>query len=389
MTPTGSTTGSRLAPGAAGGRDMRWDGRAVRVTSPVPDEVWARVAGADPAAMPFHTPAWRDCVCAGGAWQDASRLYELPGGRLLVLPLARRAGRPARLAVAASWPAGWGCGGVLAPGGPQPGEVALVCDDLARSAELSVAVRPSFAAAAVWPGPGAAALTIPRAVHVAHFREPFDVYWAANVTRKRRSLVTAARRHLEAAGVVITTGHSPGLVQAFYDVYLRWISQRAAQQRLPAPLARWHGRRAEPLAKFAAVATRLGEGCRIQVAWWDGRPIGANITLEAGRSAVGWRSFADRSAPARFRLTEILTVESMRHACDSGCRYLEMGESGARAELAGVKTRFGGQQHAFHEYRFERAAVARASQAVRGRRSRLENWLTTRGGRAAGTPGTP
>jgi hypothetical protein len=31
--------------------------------------------------MPFQTPVWRDCVCAGSPWRDASRLYELPEDR--------------------------------------------------------------------------------------------------------------------------------------------------------------------------------------------------------------------------------------------------------------------------------------------------------------------
>jgi hypothetical protein len=69
---------------------MRWEGRPVRVTSPVPPGVWAIVAGADPSTMPFQTPAWRDCVCPGGTWRDASRLYELGNGRRLVLMAARR-----------------------------------------------------------------------------------------------------------------------------------------------------------------------------------------------------------------------------------------------------------------------------------------------------------
>ena len=101
---------------------MRWQGRPVRVTTPVPAEVWQSVASADPSTMPFQTPIWRDCVCAGGRWRDASRLYELPDGRQLVLMAARRS-IPGLPAVEASWPHGWGAGGVLAPGG------VLACHD--------------------------------------------------------------------------------------------------------------------------------------------------------------------------------------------------------------------------------------------------------------------
>jgi len=70
--------------------DIQWQGRPVRVTTPVPADVWQSVASADPTTMPFQTPVWRDCVCAGSQWRDASRLYELPDGRQLVLMAARR-----------------------------------------------------------------------------------------------------------------------------------------------------------------------------------------------------------------------------------------------------------------------------------------------------------
>src|SRR5579862_1804472 len=93
-------------------RDLRWNGEEVRVTTPVPTAVWAQVAAADPTAMPFHTPLWRDCVVAGSGWDDASRLYETADGRQLVLMMARRSVGPG-LSIEASWPAGWGAGGVL------------------------------------------------------------------------------------------------------------------------------------------------------------------------------------------------------------------------------------------------------------------------------------
>jgi hypothetical protein len=92
-------------------RDLRWNGQAVRVHTPVPTAVWTEVAAADPTAMPFQTPLWRDCVVAGsvggrgGRWGDASRLYETADGRQLVLMMARRSVGPG-LFIEASWPAG-------------------------------------------------------------------------------------------------------------------------------------------------------------------------------------------------------------------------------------------------------------------------------------------
>jgi hypothetical protein len=338
--------------------DTRLNGQAVRVTSPVPTEVWHAVASADPCVTPFQLPAWRDSVCYGGDWEDASRLYELPGGRQLVLMLARRPGRPRRLALEASWPSGWGSGGLLAPGGVRPEEVALVSADLASGRSLSVRVRPGFTAAELWTARAQPNLVIPRTVHVAHFDGPFEDYFNRSVSSKRRAMLRNAQRHLERAGVVITGGNSPELVQGFYDVYLQWIAWRAVQRKMPVRLATWRTKRAEPLEKFSAMASRLGEGCRIWVAWWEGRPIGATISLYARDNAVGWRAVADRTAPPRFRLFELLAVEALRHACESGRRWIELGESVGKEDLARVKERIGGQEQASPEFCFERVPLA-------------------------------
>jgi hypothetical protein len=357
-------------------RDLRWDGRLVRVTTPVPVDVWAAVAAADPSTTVFQTPVWRDCVCTGTGWQDASRLYEMPGGRQLVLMMARRPGLPAGLAQQASWPAGWGSGGVLAPGGVRPGEVALVCTDLARGWALSTCVRPGFAAAPAWPAAaGSCSHVIPRTVHVAHLGQLFDDFWARSTSRQTRGNVRTARRHLQHMGITITDGNSPELLEAFYQVYLQWIDWRANRRKVPVSLARWLGRRAEPFPKFATVASMLGMDCRIWVAWWEGRPVGATISVYAGDTAVGWRCYADRWIPSRLRISEILMIESLRHACESGCRQLEMGESVGKASLAHLKERLGGEEHAFAEYCFERLPLSHGRMAIQWLRRRAEGWV--------------
>ena len=326
--------------------------------------------------MPFQTPTWRDCVCSGSEWQDASRLYELPGGRPLVLMMARK-GSPSRLAVEASWPPGWGTGGVLAPGGVRPEEVEMVCADLARGRALSATVRPAFSATPAWSGRRTSSIT--RAVHVAHFGKSFDDFWARSVSARTRSNIRGARRRIEEAGIVITSGNSPELVRAFYDTYLRWIDWRARQRKVPVSLARWQARRVEPFPKFETVANTLGADCRIWLASWEGRPVGATISLYARDTAIGWRCFADRSVGSRFRLSEVLIVEGLRHACESGRRYLEMGESVGKENLADLKARLGAREHSCAEYCFERLPLSSSRMAFQRFRSRAEQWIIAHG----------
>jgi hypothetical protein len=377
---------TRDTPGEPRRRELRLNGRAMLVTTPAPAGTWAALAAADPATTPFQTPAWRDCVHLASGWRDDSRLYETADGRQLVLMLARRGVGP--LAVAASWPAGWGAGGVLAPGGVRPEEAALVWADVAAGGAVSASVRPGFEAASAWAGcaagtPGGRAFAIPRAVHVAHFSgDSFEDYWDQRVPARQRRGMRNARRHAEEAGVEITSGNSPEFVDDLYEVYLRWIDWRAAQRKVPPPLARWQARRAEPYRKFAAVAAELGGDCRIWVARWDGRPVGATVSLYAGQSAIGWRAFTDRSVPNRFRLFEVMAADALRDAFESGCRYLEMGESVGRADLAAVKARFGCEEHGFAEYCFERVPLTAGRMAFQRLRRRAEAWVTARGSRA-------
>jgi hypothetical protein len=350
--------------------------RAGGIISPVPTEIWEEVASADPSATPFQWPAWRDCVCSSGKWQDASRLYELRDGRKVVLMLARRAVWPDRLAPAASWPAGWGSGGLLAPGGVRPEEVTMVRNDLAADRNLSICVRPGFAAAPSWARVAGADFVIPRTVHVSEFDGSFDEYFSRSVTAKRRSILRNARRHVERAGVVMTSGNSPELVRAFYDVYLKWIEFRAAQRHVPMPLATWKARRAEPFEKFETVANRLGQGCRIWVAWLEDRPIGATMSLYTENAAVGWRAFTDRTTvPARFRLFELMALEAMRHACESGCRRMNMGESVGKRDLAEVKERLGGREVSSPEYCFQRLPLVQGRLTFEKYRRQVEHWL--------------
>ena len=98
--------------------------RSTRVTSPAPRELWREALQTDPDVLPSQTPEWIDCMRAFGGYEDASRLYELPEERLLVLPMVRTRFSQASL------PAGWGIGGLVAPGGTHAEDARTVFADL-------------------------------------------------------------------------------------------------------------------------------------------------------------------------------------------------------------------------------------------------------------------
>src|SRR5579885_2455726 len=362
-------------------RDLRGgrERELVLVTTPAPRDVWRAVLASDPTAMPSQTPEWLDCVCAAGPWTDASRLYERAGDRPVVLPAVRREWAHGALTVEASLPAGWGPGGPLAPGGADVDDVALVADDVARvaaSGVLVASVRPAFGAAATWRAARVDGLAVvPRVVHVLDLEGGIDQVWAERFTPQTCQSLRRAARRAEDAGVTKERGDSPQLVDELYDVYLRWLDASARRRGLPRWLVRQGGMHADPLRKFQLVARALGDACTVYVARVGGVAAAADLCVRQGAIAMGWRGMSDRALAGSLRLNELLHEQSIRDACEAGCRWFDMGESGGVDSLVSFKIRLGGRPCALAEYRAERVPISALRRMAARERARVESLL--------------
>ncbi|HET8980862.1 MAG TPA: hypothetical protein VFN87_22105, partial [Solirubrobacteraceae bacterium] len=133
-----------------------------RILSPAPRAEWLAVYESDPNALIYHHPAWVDLMCAFAGFQDASRLYELPGDRYAVLPMVRRQLLGAPL-WEASFPPAWGQGGLLASGGVGPGDLAVMFEDLRRRRVPRISLRPNPLSIPAWEeARPAGVITVPR-----------------------------------------------------------------------------------------------------------------------------------------------------------------------------------------------------------------------------------
>lgn len=345
---------------------IKWDAPGspagpLRVTSPAPREVWQELLRADPTALVSQTPAWVDCICALGGCEDASRLYETPDGRQLVLPMVRRRGLPAALAIQASLPPSWGMGGLLAAGGAAPEEVAAVFADLAARPALRTSLRPNPLAAEAWAAARpAVVVAVPRLAHVLDLEGGFERVWSERFKGETRTGVRKAER----AGLVVECDTSGRLVPVFYDLFRRSVDRWARQQHEPLRLARWRAQRRDPLRKFQLVAERLGEACRIWVAWLDGRPAAAILVLQ-GANASYTRGAMDKELAGPARANHLLHRLAIEDACRAGCRHYHMGESGSSASLAQFKSRFGAAPHRYAEYHLERLPITSLDDRLR------------------------
>ncbi|MFL5576944.1 MAG: GNAT family N-acetyltransferase [Gemmatimonadaceae bacterium] len=334
------------------------------MTSPAPRDVWTGILAESPDALAFQTPVWLDCICETGGYEDVSRLYETSDGGQLVLPMVRRTRLLGALAIESSLPAGWGFGGFVTRAATRPEDAAAALSELAGHAALrsSVRVRPTPLTAATWAAAApAGAIRVPRLAHVLDLEGGFEQVWARRFTGSARTAVRKAER----AGLTVECDTSGRLVPVYYDLYMRSIERWAGGGRTPLPIARWRGRRRDPLRKLQLITERLGDACRIWLASLDGRPAAAIIVLLQGRNASYWRGAMDEASAGPTRANYLLHSRAIEDACRAGCLHYHMGETGSSASLAQFKSRFGAAACEYAEYRLERLPITELSRRVR------------------------
>jgi hypothetical protein len=320
---------------------------------------WTEALAGDPAAVVSQTPAWLDCLCAVGGHADATRAYRAADGRRLVLPLARRRG----LGLQGSMPFGWGTGGLVCDGGPPTvADIAAVAADLAASARLRVAVRPSAFADPLWRT--AVPPAVPRTAHTSQALDltpGFDRLWSQAFS----SNVRRACRHAEREGLAVEWDEAGGLVEVFDALYRLSIARWAAAQHEPERLAQLRGRLRDPRRKFELVARGLGPACRIWVARRSGEPVAAIIVLAHGEHSTYWRGAMNRELAAGSGANELLHRLAIEHACAGGGRWYHMGETAPGSSLARFKRGFGAVEVQHGGYHFERVPLTAADALAR------------------------
>lgn len=322
---------------------------------------WEQALAMDDDALVSQTPAWMDCVCASGRYEDATRAYQTEDGRPVILPLARlRKPKPVR--TMSSMPFGWGTGGLVSSDGPvRPDDVASVLADLLHEPLLVAAVRPAPTAADAWaPAVPEGAVRIPHMSQIVPLDGGFDCVWRAFSSSVRRNCRKAVRRDVSAERD--DTGR---LVPVFDALYRRCVDRWARQQHEPRWLAHWRSRHRDPVEKFQNVAARLGPACQVWVAWRAGEAIASVVVVTHGCQSTMWRAAIDKDAGRGTGATELLHQLAIEEACEKGHRLFHLGDSAPSSSLAHNKRGFGARDAWYYGYRFERLPVTAVDQFVR------------------------
>jgi hypothetical protein len=357
--------------------------RTPAVVTPVSRDVWREVHAADPDAIVTQSPEWADALHSRGH-SDASRLYELPDGRRLVLPLVAR--RRAGMTMSEeSWPYGWGYGGALVEGGDLTVDDArLVLDDLRARPAVLRALTPMPLRGAVWDAAaGADVLRVPYTSQVVDLGVGWDQLWEKGFKRQARNSVRKAERF--DLDVRREDGRSAqrGLA-VFRDLYAQSVDRWAEQRGQPLALARRLAARRDRPGQVAAAAAALGERCVVWSVLREGAPVAVNVVLLGGHHALGWMCAMDTTGIARETLaTYLLHSLAIQDACERGARWFHMGESDAGSGPEHFKRYFGAVPVSYASLRFERLPLSRAEQAARRAYGAVSALRARSGGRSS------
>ncbi|MEU6298713.1 GNAT family N-acetyltransferase [Streptomyces erythrochromogenes] len=325
----------------------------------VSDELWQDVlAEAGHEALPSQTPGWRAAVCSQ-RWQDATRLYTWPDDTRVLVPLVRSAAADG--AQYASWPVGWGVGGVLgAPGAVTAGRARAVLRDLAALPAQRIYLRPHPGSTRLWEEvvpPGTR--RNPRLTQILDLEGGFEHVWRSRFRGKLRSAVRRAER----AGLTVEQDSAARLLPEFDRLFELSLDRWDSQSEEPTGELRRRVRAKYPLEKFTAVADRLGKDCRIWLARRDGQAAAAVMTLHQGPYVVYWQGAMDKALAAPTYAAPYLLHLVVEDACAHGARALHMGDTYPGTSVTRFKTAFGPDDHHTAGYWIPGAAARRGTPA--------------------------
>lgn len=318
-----------------------------------PRSAWPEFVDRNPVPLLTQTTRWLDCLLAMGH-RDTSRLYELPGGRRLLLPLVSRGS--GALTVAASWPTGLGYGGVLASDGQvTPEDAALVAADVSEQHGLRLSIAPS-----PWRSPwtsrplGARAETT-YLTQVLPLSAGYGKIWSGYSANVRRSVRRAERSHLELSRTTCGAG-----LETFEGLYRMSVDRWARAGAKPIALARANARLTEPSRHLETIARVLAQDFVTWTASLDGEAVASTIVLHGGDHAFYWRGAMNRELAARTHANALLHHLAIQESVAAGHHTYSFGESDEGSALADYKAKFGAVPLRWSAYHFERLPVTAA-----------------------------
>ncbi|MBV9162162.1 MAG: GNAT family N-acetyltransferase [Pseudonocardiales bacterium] len=339
-----------------------------RIVSPAPRDVWQRTLAADPYACPTQTPQWLDWLCTTRGYLDASRLYELPDGRTLILPMAAKTCAGVRI-TEESMPYGFGYGGALVAGGRLTASDAdIVLADLTRRPVVRLVVVPMPLTGDIW-----AAAAPPTAQRVPYLTQIVDLDGGSNTVWSKRYSRDARNgvRRAEKNSLEIRRNHDASAVEAFAELNRQSVDRWAQQRGQPLWVARLVEGRRNRTRQLATASAALGQACVSWSAHRAGDPVAVHVTLHYGEQSILWMSVMNRDLANETYAGYLLQWLAIQDACNAGARYFHMGESEAGSGVEQFKAKFGASPVQYEALRFERLPLTDTERRLRAMAKRM------------------
>ncbi|MEN9408080.1 MAG: hypothetical protein RL216_54 [Pseudomonadota bacterium] len=337
--------------------------RAVtEILSDCTDSDWNRIYAVDALALPSQSSVWAHAICMTGGYEIKRRKYIFRDRTeaAISLFLKNRSFRPFH--IHRSPPAAWGFGGPISTRPLNSEQLGVILDDCAGLPGAAVQIRPNPLAAGIW---REAALrsgwtALPRKAHVLDLDGGFDAVWNHRFLGRTRNHARKAERQ----GITVHSGSSADLVAEFDALFRMSILRWARKQNEFSWLASLRGHIRDPKKKFLEMAQMCSDVVRVTIARRDGKAI-AGIVVLFGNNAHYTRGAMDDQAVGNSGTNSLLHATAIREACERGCQYYHMGESGDSASLAAFKGQFGAVGYDYAEYRHENLPILSADQTLR------------------------
>ncbi len=351
--------------------------KAFRVVSPAPRDIWLEILAADPNSLIFQTPTWTDMVCAGGQYIDASRYYETTDGRRWVLPLLRSKSIAPGLARQASLPKNWGPAGALSSRDLCAEDIRTIFSDIQQQPVLQTLLQPNPLLTALWEaGIPASVSRDPRVTHILDLEGGFNTVWE----KRFQSTTRTAIRKAERSNLTVEWDSSGKLIPIYFNMFMTWAMRRGRERHLPDWFVRWTNSRRDPQERFEKILQYFGDSSRIYVASLDSEPVAATVFLVYGKHAFYYRGTSVREKANPVRANDLLQCMMIQEACQAGCRYFHMGESGGVESLMRFKTGFGAVPTPILGYAVEHLPLTEMGKGMDRLLKAVESRLLTRQG---------
>ncbi len=327
------------------------------LTPSLSDPAWLELIAADPAATPFHHPAWAATLAHAYGFDAHGLVLDAPGGGRAALPVVDRGRRRISLPFTDS------CAplGLAEPGGLGEGIEALRLAAGLSSIEIRAAV----------PG-GTGHVVASGHRHELGLEPDFDTVAAGfHKSKVRRKLRRADRE-----GVEVRRGETTrDLLETFYPLHV------TTRRRLGVPV--------QPRRFFAVLGERMieqGLGFTLTASLGD-EPLSSAVFLVWNRRLIYKFSASGRSG-RDVGAGQAVIGEAIRWGCESGCRSLDFGRTAHGSEgLRAFKLSWGATEHDLTYTVFAddppRAGTGRTHELLAGVLRRSPELLTRAVGRAA------